>query len=140
MTSPDNTGPAWRRQYKDPDQHSRDVAATNTARRKRRQTEWFQGKTCTYCGSCDNLTVDHIDPSGKDPALRGHGASKNIWLMAYPRMLAELAKCQPLCKTCHYAKSGREKTRTHHRCGRELSVMPSGKRCAYCDNERRRKR
>jgi hypothetical protein len=53
------------------------------------------------------LHFDHIDPMAKDPAVVGAGAFKMAW--KWPRILAEIAKCQPRCARCHAIHSYRER-------------------------------
>ena len=89
--------------YKDPGRR-RTYAAAWTARRR---ADWFAGKTCAQCGSSENLQLDHIDPATK--------VSHRIWSWAEPRRVAELAKCQPLCATCHTHKSAVDGARAGER-------------------------
>src|SRR5437762_445765 len=72
--------------------------------RKARRVDWFSANgPCRHCGSPENLELDHIDPATKDPRLRV--ASVHIWGWKQEDRERELAKCQPLCKTCHAAKT-----------------------------------
>jgi 5-methylcytosine-specific restriction endonuclease McrA len=69
---------------------------------KNRRQGWIASQgPCVECGSTENLEVDHIDPSTKKyrPAA--------LWGMAVdnPSRVAELAKCQILCRDCHKAKT-----------------------------------
>lgn len=64
---------------------------------RRRRAEWFAGKVCVTCGGRDNLELDHKDPATK--------ISHRIWSWSANRRIAELAKCQPLCRECHAKKS-----------------------------------
>ena len=52
---------------------------------------------CRQCGSVDQLEIDHIDP--------GQKVSHRIWSWSDTRLLAELEKCQVLCRSCHMIKS-----------------------------------
>ena len=54
-----------------------------------------RGGACEQCGSADRLEFHHRDPSAK--------TSHRIWSWSWPRMQAELAKCDLLCATCHQA-------------------------------------
>jgi 5-methylcytosine-specific restriction endonuclease McrA len=63
----------------------------------RRRAEWFAGKVCALCGSRENLELDHIDPAQK--------VSHRIWSWSGERRNQELAKCRPLCRSCHKPKS-----------------------------------
>lgn len=60
---------------------------------KDRRDEWFAGKSCDHCGAYDRLELNHIDPSKK--------VDHRIWSWAKSRRDEELAKCQPLCYSCH---------------------------------------
>lgn len=57
---------------------------------------------CKACGSDDALEVDHIDPASKTVEV------DEWWGKGGPVLLAELAKCQVLCFSCHRKKSGKE--------------------------------
>lgn len=57
------------------------------------------GDKCVLCGSAESLEVDHIDPSTKL-----FDVSK-MWGVKESTFLAELAKCQVLCKKCHVQKT-----------------------------------
>jgi len=70
----------------------------HAAYQARRKAEWFaQNGPCRKCGGWENLEVDHIDPSTK--------ITHNIWCWPLERRLAELAKCQVLCESCHLEKT-----------------------------------
>ena len=73
---------------------------------RRRRDQYFSGKSCSSCGSVENLELDHIDPSGK--------VSHRIWSWSDARRSEELAKCQVLCSACHDLKSSSELTRSTH--------------------------
>ncbi len=62
-----------------------------------RRAEWFADKSCSWCGSTQNLELDHVDSASK--------VSHRIWSWSRARRDAELAKCQVLCNECHTAKS-----------------------------------
>lgn len=69
--------------------------------RRKFMIEHLGGK-CSFCGSEENLQVDHVDnlpdkiPLGK------------LWGIAFDRLLDELTRCQLLCKSCHDDKSVNE--------------------------------
>lgn len=69
---------------------------------KRRAT-WFEGKSCTSCGSQTDLELDHIDPSKK--------VDHKVWSWSDERRKRELAKCQVLCHDCHVIKTITNKER-----------------------------
>src|SRR5579862_4435007 len=80
-----------------------DTPEIEAEREKRRlQTEtrrrnWFADKSCLICGSTDNLEIDHIDPEIK--------ITCEVFCRVEAFMLAELAKCQVLCRYHHKLKT-----------------------------------
>jgi hypothetical protein len=67
-----------------------------------RRNEWIAANgPCVVCGSRDRLEADHQDRSTKTYSPRA------IWSMALdnPNRIAELAKLQVLCFSCHKAKT-----------------------------------
>lgn len=68
---------------------------------KKRRDSYFKDKSCAHCRSTENLELDHINAEDKliNPA--------NLWSMSdsNPRKIAELAKCQVLCHSCHLKKT-----------------------------------
>jgi 5-methylcytosine-specific restriction endonuclease McrA len=70
----------------------------------RRRDEWLIGKYCVWCGTTENLEVDHIDPTTKLIRIT------SVWGMSplNPRRIAELEKCQVLCEHHHEIKSAIE--------------------------------
>lgn len=64
---------------------------------KRRRAWLLENGPCKKCGSLEDLEVDHISPSDK--------ISHNVWSWSWERRLAELAKCQVLCRQCHLEKT-----------------------------------
>jgi hypothetical protein len=62
---------------------------------RRRRAHYLAGKTCSQCGSADELEFHHPDPETK--------LSHRIWSWARERLEAELAKCVVLCDPCHNA-------------------------------------
>jgi hypothetical protein len=73
--------------------------AYQVARMKRLREEWLAANGPCKCGSCDQLEVDHIDPTTK--------VSHRIWSWSEKRRCEELKKCQVLWK-CHIEKSADE--------------------------------
>lgn len=67
-----------------------------------------QNGPCQRCGSDQRLTIDHILPPLKDPALRRGGGShgtQRIFMWNPTRRAMELENCQVLCQTCHNSKT-----------------------------------
>jgi hypothetical protein len=107
------------------------MSASDNARQRRwitrRRQAWLAANgPCAKCGSWENLEIDHIDPAQKtaDVSL--------IWSRAESYRLAELAKCQVLCKPCHREKSiaeGSLRPLTH---GTRKRYEDGGCRCDLC--------
>lgn len=97
----------------------------------KRRNAWIdtKGGKCNYCGSTEELHVDHIDPATKsvDPA--------NIWSRSAEFREAELAKCQVLCRSCHEAKTAQEFAIDHPH-GDRLRY-DKGCRCVECKDAKR---
>lgn len=88
-----------------------------------RRLEWILANgPCSKCGSTSDLEVDHIDRSTK--------VTHKVWSWAKDKRLAELAKCQVLCKKCHLDKTIIENTKpfTHG----TVAGYTKGCRCAEC--------
>ena len=61
---------------------------------KTRRLSWIKDNgPCQDCGSEENLTVHHEDPTQKE--------SHRVWSWTKERRDKELAKCVVLCRTCH---------------------------------------
>src|SRR5579864_4308625 len=75
------------------------------ARRQQLRDEWLQANgPCQYCGTWDDLEVDHVDPAQKSFGITfDEGAAKRE---------KELAKCQALCHDCHLEKTAKERHRS----------------------------
>jgi hypothetical protein len=65
--------------------------------RRAESLEMLGGK-CVECGSTDELEIDHIDPATKKLEV------SRLWGVSRERWLAEIAKCQILCKPHHIHK------------------------------------
>lgn len=66
---------------------------------RKRRAQWFnENGPCRFCGSWEDLELDHINPEQKITHL--------VWSMAKERREAELAKCRPLCHVCHQKRHG----------------------------------
>lgn len=66
---------------------------------RRNQFVDLLGGKCTCCGSTEQLEIDHIDSSQKELTVT------TMCYSSMKRALAELAKCQLLCKSCHQKKT-----------------------------------
>ncbi len=84
----------------------------------------MSGKCCVKCGSTTRLELDHVDPGTK--------VDHRIWSWSTARMLAEIAKCQVLCKVCHVRKSINDGPRTEHGQRRMYTIYKC--RCEPCRN------
>ena len=96
-----------------------DKKYTQTHRNKRRQWLFEYKKTlsCVYCGESNPLCLDmdHIDRTTKRRnIITNRGPSGNATVTPatmvtggykWDDVLAELAKCQPVCSNCHRIKT-----------------------------------
>jgi hypothetical protein len=64
-------------------------------RKARIRAEFFQDKSCEWCGSRERLELHH-----KEPELK---IDHRIWTWSAARREAEIAKCMVLCHDCHLA-------------------------------------
>jgi len=67
---------------------------------RRARQEFLNGKVCVRCGSSERLEVDHIDRTAK-----ARKTDHAVWSWTPLRRTAELAKCQVLCRRCHWEKT-----------------------------------
>ena len=86
-------------------------------RRKAMALEYLGGK-CVVCGSTEGLEFDHVDRAAKSFTICTKLAG-----VALTTLMAELGKCQLLCKAHHVEKcrsdgSYEGNERTYHCCGR----------------------
>ena len=68
--------------------------------------DWKKDKTCAHCGCSEAIEADHY--LGK----KVHACSDYSWWSCHGGPEAqkrELAKCQPLCRSCHRIKSKKER-------------------------------
>ena len=68
---------------------------------KRKEARIKLGGKCVECGSKDKLEFDHIDPETKLFDINTNVSVERFW--------KEVAKCQLLCKGCHYKKTLKER-------------------------------
>lgn len=100
---------------------------------RRAQAFLLLGSKCTFCGATVQLEIDHIDASQKSfPISKLRSVSKK-------RYLAELEKCQLLCKDCHVDKSikerGLQRNKGVH--GHLMNYKRYGCRCDDCTEANR---
>lgn len=69
---------------------------------RRLKAKLYLGGLCVSCNMSNNLEFDHIDPNNKSFEI-SHAIAKH---MAWDKLVAELSKCQLLCKPCHIIKTG----------------------------------
>jgi hypothetical protein len=62
-----------------------------------RRAEFFAGKACVFCGSTEQLELDHVDRDKK--------THHRIWSWSKERREAEVAKCRVLCHECHLKRT-----------------------------------
>lgn len=92
--------------------------------RDKRKAEWFADKSCGFCGSTENLQIDHYDPEEKLFSIN--------WNMPVDILEPELEKCWTLCKPCHKKKTKEEwlyRRKTGHGTTTEYR---RGCRCVKC--------
>ena len=80
------------------------------------------GGKCVKCGTTENLQIDHINK-----ALKSFDLGK-LWSVSKVKYLAELEKCQLLCKEHHKEKSALEQSVGH---GEGLTGKKNC-RCSLC--------
>jgi len=105
--------------YRNPEQR-RQYAREWAARRRR---EFFEGQSCSRCGSLEDLEIHHEDPSKKE--------SHKIWSWSEQRRNKELEKCAVLCHDCH-KKISDESMRTEWEHGIPYGYRTRGCRCDEC--------
>ena len=76
------------------------VYMLNRYHTRRAQIIDMLGGQCARCGSRDELEIDHIDAKQK-----GFSIGSRLSSAPMSEILAEVAKCQLLCKECHKKKS-----------------------------------
>lgn len=72
----------------------------------RRRAAWLADKCCAWCGSRQDLELDHVDPTVK--------VTHNVWSWTQARREVELAKCQVLCQRCHLVKTRDDRPEVLH--------------------------
>jgi hypothetical protein len=90
-----------------------DMARYMADRRAQRRIQLLQilGGRCVRCGTANNLEFDHIDATQRSFRINGRALDK-----PWTALLAEVAKCQLLCRVHHWdktVKSGELRTVEH---------------------------
>ena len=86
-----------------------------------------QGSKCNYCEATGvPFDIDHIDRNQKRYEI------SKIWTCKIDLVIAELDKCQLLCKPCHRAKTRQELTNHEPTHGRATTYNKRGCRCDKC--------
>ena len=73
---------------------------------RRQMLEYLADKSCVRCGIKDYrvLEFDHLDPSKKS-----FGIAQGIHgILSWPKLLAEIEKCQILCANCHKIRTAEQ--------------------------------
>lgn len=83
----------------------------NRERYRRQRASYIEalGGKCVTCGATERLEIDHIDPQTKSFTV----ASKPT--MSPRKVAIELQKCQLLCRSCHIAKTYKDKGQVNAR-------------------------
>ena len=95
---------------RDSNRRSQTNPDTTTGECRKVWLDWKRDNTCNHCGSSDAIEADHLRDKIKAcscwkwwPSNGGPEALKR-----------ELAKCQPLCLSCHRIKSKKERNTTQN--------------------------
>ena len=80
---------------------NREYDKNRTKERKLKIREWYNGYKkqfkCKYCNSNEDIHFHHIDPSNKKTEV-----SRLVhYGYSIDRILEEIEKCIPLCRSCH---------------------------------------
>lgn len=106
--------------YKDPEDRKRWQRDHNRQLRE----QWLaENGPCKMCSSTLDLQVDHIDRNVK--------TSHKVWSWSESKRLAELAKCQVLCRSCHQKKTNQENNKPIQH-GTHSAHAGRGCRCDLC--------
>jgi len=105
---------AYHKEYQLNRYHERMVAAIESL-----------GGKCVKCGSTQDLQLDHINPETKKFVI------SQVWSANEEKFRAELSKCQPLCVTCHKAKTKIESSKPDNH-GSYWQYKKYGCRCQAC--------
>jgi hypothetical protein len=70
---------------------------------RRKEALEILGGRCSNCKTTKRLEIDHVDRTKKSFNI------SQMWSVSRARFLAELKKCQLLCRLCHQDKTTRER-------------------------------
>ena len=69
---------------------------------KHRDQEWFKSiKSQAVCVSCGHDVYEDLDYHHIDPSTKIATVADMLGAYGRPKILAEMAKCEVLCKKCH---------------------------------------
>lgn len=96
---------------------------------KRRRAQWIEENgPCKVCGSWENPEIDHINPEEKELKI------STLWSYKKEFRDKELAKCQVLCKSCHFKKTNKEAKEFGH--GTPIKYATCS--CVVCNQMRKK--
>ena len=113
----DYKGKAGRYVERDMSDYDYEVSATmNSVRRKVNFINDYkldigcQGEDCKWDGELKpyQLELDHIDPTTKNPVLKGRNQRRRLACLSWKDLLNEVQKCQVLCSNCHRERTHME--------------------------------
>lgn len=90
------------------------------------------GDRCVRCGDWEHLEFDHVDPDEKSFDIKDNMTASN------PEVLAELLKCQLLCRDCHIEKTRAEAIERGFTHGTWYGWMDKKCQCPDCEAAHRK--
>lgn len=100
--------------------HTPQSRAKAMAKMQAIRDRWFhEAGPCYRCGSTHQLELHHLDPQTK--------VSHRVWSWSLKRRLVELAKCRPICRSCHMAIHSLLRRQSHG-----AAAYRRGCRCEVC--------
>lgn len=94
--------------------------------REKRRLKYIgiMGGCCIKCKSCDNLEIHHSNRETK--------VSHRIWSWKENRILEEIAKCELLCRDCHFKETAKERGYYQYEHGTLTCYKKAKCRCSLC--------
>ncbi len=81
---------------------NKDVTIKRALEHKRRDQQWFKEiKSQKVCADCGHDVYEDLDFHHIDPATKIMSVSDMLGTYGRKKVLAEMAKCEVLCKSCH---------------------------------------